>query len=99
METNIVSFVALIDHAVKIAKRRLAIRESGLSDPAPPGALENIIRALERYRDDAVSRKLEPSGGIITTGLLREVADWGEPSDSELLKAVQALERYHLENM
>jgi hypothetical protein len=99
MDERIANFVALIDRALGIAKRRLLLRESGKPDPAPAGALENIIGAFHRYRDLAVSGGLEPSGGIVTTGLLREVADWGEPSDSELLKAVQAIERYHLENM
>jgi hypothetical protein len=92
-------FVNLIDRALEIANQRLALQTSGAPDSAPKGALENIIRALHFYRDAAVSGKLEASNGVVTTGLLREVADWGESSESELFRAVRAIERYHLENM
>lgn len=99
MDEKTQGFVLLIDRALQVAKEKLTRRESGYSDPAPPGALENIVSVLNHYKKEALANKIAPSEGIVTTGILREVADWGETSDSELLQASRAIERYYLEFM
>lgn len=95
MDERTLGFVELIDHAIEIAESRRALP----GDPAPRGALENFIRALQYYRNAALTNLLERSEGFVTTGLLREVGDWGEPPGSDLLRAAQAIERYYLDKM
>lgn len=92
-------FVRLIDRASHVAKERLIRRESGYPDPAPAGALENISAALNHFRKTALADELEPSGGVVTLGILREVGDWGEPAGSDLLQAADDIETYYLEVM
>jgi hypothetical protein len=99
MNEKTIGFIRLLDAAINIAKRRKSLRDAGAPDSAPVGALENIIEALTRYKDSALAGTLQPSDGVATTGLLREVADWSEPSESELFQAVRAIERYYLANI
>lgn len=98
-DKKVLEFVVLIDHALAIARERMNLRSRGVVDMAPPGALEYMVNALSLYRDKALSGELPPSEGVVTIGFLKEVADWGEGSDSALLKAARALESYYLEEM
>lgn len=66
---------------------------------APPGLLEYIVKGLSKYREQALSGKLEPSEGVVTLGVLRAVGDWNEPFGSELVKAAKDLEAYYLDHM
>jgi len=99
MNEKIQQFIRLIDTAIHIAEGRKSLRDMGVSDPAPAGALENIIDALTRLKNEASAGTLESSHGVVTIGVLREVADWGEDSESELFQAAKAIERYYLENI
>ena len=55
--------------------------------------------ALSHLKKEALADEVEPSEGVVTIGILREVADWGEPSDSDLFQAASDIERYYLEHM
>jgi hypothetical protein len=46
-------------------------------------------------KSQAITGQLEPSQGISTLGVAREVADWVDSLDSPLLKAVGAIEQYY----
>jgi len=93
-------FVKLIDRTIEIAKERIKHRDQGSPDVAPPGALENVVKALYFRREQAMSGQLEPSGGEVTLGFLRAVGDWaGEPPDSALVNAAADLEKYYLDEM
>jgi hypothetical protein len=48
---------------------------------------------LKSIKNQALAGQLPPSQGIVTLGLAREVADWIDPLDSPLLKAVGKVER------
>ena len=98
-DKKVQEFVALIDRAVAIAHERIKKCEEGVSDTAPPGALEYIVNGLSRYREKALRGELPPSEGVVTIGILREVADWGERSDSALFKAAKDIESYYLQKM
>jgi len=98
-DEKVYRFVALLDRAIAIAKERIKLRAEGVADIAPPGALEYLVNGLYKYRTDALNGKLSPSEGVVTIGILREVADWGEASDSTLFKAAKDLESYYLEKM
>jgi hypothetical protein len=99
VDDKITGFVTLIDRAIEIAKERIKLRDQGLPDSAPPGALEYIIKGLSQYREEATSGKLSPSEGTVTLGVLREVGDWGESSDSALFRAARDLEDYYLNQL
>ena len=98
-KSSVQGFVALIDQALAIGQERLKLRAQGVADTAPPGALEYMVNAMSQYRDKALSGKLQPSKGVVTIGFLKEVADWGEGSDSALFNAAKDLESYYLEKM
>ncbi len=86
-------FLALFDRTIEIAKERIKLRDQGVPDDTPPGALEILVEALYKDRERAKNGQLEPSRGVVTLGVLREVADWAsETSESPLLRAAQDLE-------
>lgn len=93
-------FVTLINRTIEIAKERIKLRDQGVPDDTPPGALETLVEALSELRERAISGQLEPSRGVVTLGVLREVGDWGsETSESPLFKAARDPEAYHLDEM
>ncbi|MBE8967070.1 hypothetical protein IQ277_12685 [Nostocales cyanobacterium LEGE 12452] len=94
METKTEEFIKLIDRASEIAEQMLKDKKPEFSD-----RLNNAIAALKSIKTKTLNGKLEPSGGISTLGLAQGVADWIEPLDSPLLKAVGAIEKYYQKNL
>ncbi|MFS0516643.1 hypothetical protein ACEYW6_18270 [Nostoc sp. UIC 10607] len=94
MKTKIEEFIKLIDQASDITEQMLKDKKSESS-----ARLNNVISALQSIKSKTLNGKLEPSGGTSTFGLAREVADWIEPLDSPLLKAVGAIEEYYQKNL
>ena len=93
-------FVTLIDRAIEITKERIKLRDQGVPDRTPPGALETLAEVFSEFREEAKSGRLEPSRGVVTLGVLREVGDWAsETSESPLFKAARDLEDYYLDEM
>lgn len=88
-------FIELINDAMRIGERRL----SDESNPTAAEGIANIIRILQKTKDETLNGSLCPSGGATTLGFTREVLDWGEPMDSLLLGAVRKIDRYYRENM
>ncbi|QLE56606.1 hypothetical protein [Nostoc sp. TCL26-01] len=88
MENKTEELIKLIDQAVSIAENIL--NNSGNSE-----RLSNLINVLQSLRNQVLMGQLEPSGGNLTLGLAREVADWIEPLNSPLLTAVGAIEAYY----
>lgn len=93
METKIEEFIKLIDKALGIAEQLKQPEFSNLE------RLNSVISHLQSIRIKAQAGKLEPSGGSLTLGLSREVADWIEPLDSPLLDAVGEIEQYYQKHL
>ncbi|MBD2335663.1 hypothetical protein H6G64_01500 [Calothrix sp. FACHB-156] len=93
MEAKKVEFLKLIDQALEVGKTML--------DTGYPSSdrLNNLIAQLQQIKAETISDRLEPSGGTVTLGLAREVADWIENLDSPLLKAVGAIEIYYQQQL
>jgi hypothetical protein len=87
VDTKIFEFIRLIDYALEIA---VQIRGNNQTEN-----LNNLIAALRTIRSQAIAGHLEPSQGVSTLGLSREVADWIDSLDSTLLKAVGAIDQYY----
>jgi hypothetical protein len=98
-DEQVQTFVKLVDRFIEIAKERNKRQMAGGDDVAPPGMLEYLINAMSKYREKAFNGKLAPSGGELTIGILRTVADWDEPLDSELVKAAKEVEAYYVHQM
>ncbi|MEH2237653.1 hypothetical protein [Nostoc sp.] len=96
METKTEEFIKLLDKALEIAKQ---IRRDKQPEFRHPEGLNNLISALQSIRGKTLIGQLEPSGGISTLGLAREVADWIEPLNSPLLKTVGAIEEYYQKHL
>lgn len=54
-----------------------------------------MVDVLQRLKYQVLEDQLEPSKGVLTLGLSREVADWIGSLDSPLLKAVGLIEQYY----
>ena len=80
-------FIALIDSAITLSQERSLEEE--------PKRLATVIGVLQRLRHQVLADQLEPSKGVLTLGLSREVADWIGSLDSPLLKAVGMIEQYY----
>ncbi len=91
MESKIAEFVQLTDQARELAQT--------LNSQQQSEHLNLLIRELERVKSQALAGQLEPSGGTVTLGLARQVADQVNSLDSPLLTAVGAVERYYQENL
>ena len=87
MDAKIAEFTQLIDQAIQQAEQTSQNNQSE--------RLNNLIQGLESLKQKAISGELEPSQGVATLGLAREVADWIETLDSPLLKAVGQVEEYY----
>ncbi len=87
MDTKKLQFIRLVDRALEIAE------QMRLGNQAEQ--INNLIRALQAIKSQAITGQLEPSQGISTLGLARAVADWIDSLDSPLLKAVGAIEQYY----
>ncbi len=99
MNAKIEEFIKLIDNALQIAEEMLKTRQSDQSDFLLKERLSNVIRVLRRTKNNAINGNLTLSGGVLTLGLVREVADWIEPLNSPLLEAVRAMEQYYQEQL
>lgn len=92
MERKIAEFVQLIEQALTISQQiKLAQEYKPLNDER----LNTLMTVLKSLKNQVISRQLEPSRGVLTLGLSREVADWMEPLESPLLKAIGAIEQYY----
>jgi hypothetical protein len=86
MTANLPNLLPLIDQALAEAQRR--------QDGSPERA-ERLRGALESIRSQVNAGSLEPSRGVVTLGLTRAVADWGEPLDSHLIQLLGQIEAYY----
>jgi hypothetical protein len=97
-DDRVQTFVKLVDRFIEIAKERNRRQMAGGDDAAPPGMLEFLINAMSKLREEALNGKLAPSeGGMV--GILRTVADFDMPLDSDLLKAAKDIEAYYVHQM
>lgn len=80
-------FIGLIDSAITLSQE-LSLEEE-------PKRLATLVSVLQRLKHQVLEDQLEPSKGVLTLGLSREVADWIDSLDSPLLKAVGLIERYY----
>jgi hypothetical protein len=80
-------FIGLIDSAITLSQE-LSLEEE-------PKRLATVVDVLQRLKHQVLDDKLEPSKGVLTLGLSREVADWIDSLDSPLLKAVGLIEQYY----
>lgn len=84
MASSLHDLLPLIDGALEVADRQ------------PQGAhgerVSQLIGVLRGLRSQVQAGTLEPSVGGASLGLSRGVADWLDPLDSPLLKAVAAIE-------
>ncbi|MEB3312460.1 MAG: hypothetical protein VKJ02_19710 [Snowella sp.] len=80
-------FIQLIDRALIVAEQT--------DFPVNVEQLSRVISQLQHLKSQVLSQQLEPSQGVITLGLSREVADWIDSLDSPLLKAVGAIEQFY----
>lgn len=92
MDANQSELIQLIDRALAIAEQ---MRIEHQVEPLNFEHLNNLIHALQVIKSQAITGQLEPSQGISTLGVAREVADWVDSLDSPLLKAVGAIEQYY----
>jgi hypothetical protein len=90
MEPKTEEFIKMIDQASGIAEQMLKDKKPEISTH-----LNNAIAALQSIKSRTLNGKLEPSGTISTLGLAHGLADWIEPLDSPLLKAVGAIEEHY----
>lgn len=86
MSANLPNLLPLLDQALAEASRR--------QDGTPERA-QRLQAVLQGIRSQVEAGSLEPSRGVVTLGLTRAVADWGEPLDSPLIKALGQIEAYY----
>ncbi|MFM7265098.1 MAG: hypothetical protein ACKOZW_05810 [Cyanobium sp.] len=87
MTANLPNLLPLLDQALAEANRR--------AQGGPPERAERLKGALQAIRAQVDAGSLEPSRGVVTLGLTRGVADWGEPLDSPLIKLLGEIEAYY----
>jgi hypothetical protein len=80
---------------IKLINQSVAIAEQMCHNSEQSQRLNNVISVLESVKNKVMIGELEPSQGNTTLGIAREVADWIEPLDAPLLKAVGAVEAYY----
>ncbi len=99
MDPKLQSFIDLIDKGVDLVEYRLTRKRGGQFDPAPFGALEDILSGLRSLKERATTGVLGASEGTLGLGLRYAILDRGTPLDSELLDMADAIECYYQENL
>ncbi len=84
MDSRNTEFLGLIDRAVAVAER-------------DAGRGQQLVAVLQSLKGKIESGQLEPSGGVLTLGLARQVADTADSLASPLLQAVGEIERFYQE--
>ncbi|MFN9547852.1 MAG: hypothetical protein ACK6AD_12450 [Cyanobacteriota bacterium] len=89
MDSRNAEFLGLIERAVAAAGK-------------PSGGLEashsqQLVAVLRSLQGRIESGQLEPSGGVLTLGLTRQVADRADSLTSPVLQAVGEIERFYQE--
>ena len=84
MDSRNTEFLGLIDRAVAVAGR-------------DGGRGQQLVAVLQSLKGKIESGQLEPSGGVLTLGLARQVADTADSLASPLLQAVGEIERFYQE--
>ena len=87
MSTNLPNLLPLLDQALAEAGHR--------GQAGPPERAQRLQSVLQGIRAQVEAGNLEPSRGVVTLGLTRAVADWGEPLDSPLIQALGEIEAYY----
>lgn len=89
MDSRNTEFIGLIDRALAVANQAAAGPDADLSQ-----TLKGVLQSL---KEKIAAGQLEPSGGVITLGLSRNVADKADSLASPLLQAVGEVERFYKE--
>ncbi|MFN6340531.1 MAG: hypothetical protein ACK41W_17655 [Cyanobacteriota bacterium] len=89
MDSRDTEFLGLIDRAVAAAGQ-----PSGGLDPSRG---QKLVAVLQSLKGKIESGQLEPSGGVLTLGLARQVADTANSLASPVLQAVGEIERFYQE--
>ena len=89
MDSRNTEFLGLIDRAVSAAGQP----SGGLS----AGQGQQLVAVLQSLKGKIQSGQLEPSGGVLTLGQTRQVADTADSLTSPVLQAVGEIERFYQE--
>lgn len=89
MDARNAEFLGLIDRAVAAAGQGSAGLDAGLR--------QTLVAVLQSLKGKIQSGQLEPSRGVLTLGLARQVADKVESLASPVLQAVGEVERFYQE--
>lgn len=89
MNSRNTEFLDLIDRAVAAAGKPSGGLDAGLG--------QTLVTMLQALKGKIESGQLEPSGGVLTLGLTRQVADTADSLASPLLQAVGEIERFYQE--
>lgn len=89
MDSRNSDFLGLIDQAVAVAGKAAG----GLD----AGRRQQLVAVLHGLKGRIQSGQLEPSGGVLTLGLTRQVADSVDSLAAPVLHAVGEIERFYQE--
>ena len=89
MDSRNTEFLGLIDRAVAAAGKP----SGGLN----AGQGQQLVAVLQSLKGKIQSGQLEPSGGVLTIGLTRQVADTADSLTAPVLQAVGDIERFYQE--
>lgn len=89
MDSRNAEFLGLIDRAVTATGQASAGLDAGLR--------QTLVTVLHALKGKIEAGQLEPSGGVLTLGLARQVADKVDSLASPLLQAVGEIERFYQE--
>lgn len=90
MQSRHSEFLGLIDRAAALV--------GGPGATISPEHDQRLQSVLQSLRQRLEAGQLEPSAGVLTLGLARQVADTAPSLASPLLEAVAELERYYQEH-
>lgn len=89
MDSRNTEFLGLIDQAVAAAGQASGGLDAGRS--------QQLVAVLQSLKGKIEAGQLEPSGGTITLGLTRQVADTADSLASPLMHAIGEIERFYQE--
>lgn len=89
MDSRNTEFLDLIDRAVAAAGQAGGGLDAGRG--------QQLLAVLQSLKGKIEAGQLEPSGGTITLGLTRQLADTADSLASPLLRAVGEIERFYQE--
>ena len=91
-----IEFAKAFDRSIALVQKRISNYDRS-TDPLPKKNLEFLLDVLKHQKQRILTQDIEPYQGQLFVPV-KEVIDWGEPVDSDLLDSIHQIQVFYEQN-